>query len=224
VKSHFELSPAEYERKRQGHLHRRRIEIVSRDVDAHARRGDLVLEIGCGPGDVLAAVAATRPDVEFLGVDVDEAMVEHARSAHRAANVAFELVDLSATPLHRHARVAFAIDVLHHVHDLPGLVRAVREVVRPDGTWTVIEPNSRNPYIWLHQERMRRAGLDEHHFRPKAFERELAHSGLRVVSRSTAFVIPGAVRSVPRAVARLEQAVEGVSVLGGSVVYRVGSV
>ena len=88
----------------------------------------------------------------------------------------------------------------------------------------MIEPNSRNPYIWLHQERMRRAGLDEHHFRPDAFERELARSGLRVVSRSTAFVIPGAVRSVPRAVARLELALEAVPVLGGSVVYRVGSV
>ena len=125
----------------------------------------------------------------------------------------------------RHARVAFAIDVLHHVHDLPGLVRAVRDVLRPDGSWTVIEPNSRNPYIWLHQERMRRAGLDEHHFRPDAFERggrALGAQGrlaldrvrdprggsLRPASRSPAWSRPS--RAFPSS--------------GGSVVYRVGSV
>jgi trans-aconitate methyltransferase len=223
VRSHFELSPAEYERRRQGHLHRRRVGIVARDVAARARPRDLVLEIGCGPGDVLATVAASHPDVEFLGVDVDEGMIRHARSVHAASNVTFELADLAVAPLDRRARVVFGIDVLHHVHDLAGLVRAVRELLAPGGGWTVIEPNSRNPYIWLHQERMRRAGLDENHFRPEAFERELARSGLGVVSRSTAFVVPGAVRSVPRVIARVESALERVPVLGGSLVYRITS-
>ena len=50
--SHFELTPAEYEARRQGHLHDRRIALVTRDVATRARTGDLVLELGCGPGDV----------------------------------------------------------------------------------------------------------------------------------------------------------------------------
>ena len=221
MKSHFELSPAEYERERQGHLHRRRVEIVAGDVAAHARPGDLVLDIGCGPGDVLASIADRHPDVEFLGVDVDPRMIEHARSAHGARNVRFELVDVSTTHLGRQARMAFGIDVLHHVHDLGLFARSVGDLLRPDGNWTVIEPNSRNPYVWLHQERMRRAGLDEDHFRPQVFEREVTRAGLRIVSRSTAFLVPGRIDSVPRPVARLERALESVAVLGGSVVYRV---
>ena len=86
--------------------------------------------------------------------------------------------------------------------------------------WTAIEPNSCNPYIWLHQERMRRAGLDEAHFRPEELERAAARHGLRVLERTTAFLVPGFVESVPRPVARVERRLEGVRWLGGSLVYR----
>ena len=219
MKSHFELSPAEYEAGRQGHLQRRRIALVAREV-ALAGAGRAVLEVGCGPGDVLAAVAHTRPDLQFVGIDVDAAMIAHARAAHGAPNVAFECVGLGAESLDVRAGFVFGIDVLHHIHDLDRFVDAVAAVLEPGGTWVVVEPNSRNPYIWLHQERMRRAGLDEDHFRRRPFERAARRAGLRVVDRSTAFAVPGAVQSVPPLVARAERVLERVPGLGGSVVYR----
>jgi trans-aconitate methyltransferase len=220
VRSHFELDPAEYERGRQGHMHRRRTELVATDVAERTRPGDLVVELGCGSGDVLASLAGARPDVRFLGLDVDERMIEYAKSTHASANAAFRLVDIAATPLEGQARVVFGIDVLHHVHALGSFVSAVARALDSGGVWIVIEPNSRNPYIWLHQERMRRAGLDEDHFHRGLFEREATRSGLRIASRSTAFVVPGAIQSVPEAVVRAERFLERVPVLGGSVVYR----
>lgn len=219
MRSHFELSPAEYEARRQGHLQDRRVALVAADVAARVREGDLVVELGCGPGDAVARVARDHPGVEFLGVDVDDAMVEHARAVHASSNLTFRNVDIGRDELGARARVVFGVDVLHHVHDLGSFVDAVRTLLEPDGWWTVIEPNSRNPYIWLHQERMRRAALDEDHFHRAAFEREAVRRGLRVARRTTAFVVPGAFRSVPRPVARLESAVERIPVLGGSVVY-----
>ena len=218
--SHFELSPAAYEARRQGHMQERRIAIVSDDVEARAHAGDVVLELGCGPGDVLAAVAAARPDLRFVGIDVDARMIEHASDRHAAENLEFRLLDLSTEPTELQARVVFAIDVVHHVHALGPFVEAVAAILLPGGGWTVIEPNSRNPYIWLHQERMRRAGLDEAHFRSSALEHEAARHGLRVQTRATAFVVPGFVRSVPRPVAWVERRLERIPVLGGSVVYR----
>jgi len=219
VKSHFELSPAEYERRRQGHLHRRRIELVAREVACLAA-GATVLELGCGSGDVLAAVASARPDVRFLGVDLDPAMIDHATTTHAAPNVTYGRRDLVAEPPAVAAGLVFGIDVLHHVHELDPFVSAVAAVLAPAGIWLAIEPNSRNPYIWLHQERMRRAGLDEDHFRRAAFERAAAAAALEVVGRSAAFVVPGAVQRVPRAVERFERLLERVPALGGSVVYR----
>lgn len=220
-RSHFELSPAEYEARRQGHLQRRRVRLVATEVDARARPGDRVVELGCGPGDVLAALGRGRPELELVGVDVDERMVAYAQHAHGSANVAFRLADVADGPLPGRARVVFGIDVLHHVHALRPFVRSVAEMLEPDGIWLAVEPDSRNPYIWLHQERMRRAGLDEDHFRRAAFEAAVAEAGLRVVARSTAFVVPGAVASVPRFVERLETTLERLPVLAGSVVYRI---
>jgi 2-polyprenyl-3-methyl-5-hydroxy-6-metoxy-1,4-benzoquinol methylase len=220
MRSHFELTPAEYERRRQGHLQRRRAAIVAHDVAQKVQPGDLVLEVGCGPGDVLAAVARAHPEARFLGIDVDAEMIEYAAAAHAATNLWFERIDVGETRLDVRARVVIGIDVIHHVHALGRFVRAIAAVLERDGLWTVIEPNSQNPYIWLHQERMRRAGLDEDHFHRALFEREAARSGLRIAGRSTAFVVPGAVRSVPRLVTRAERLLERVPVLGGSVVYR----
>jgi 2-polyprenyl-3-methyl-5-hydroxy-6-metoxy-1,4-benzoquinol methylase len=220
VRSHFELGPAEYERGRQGHLHRRRAALVARDVAERAKPGDLVVELGCGPGDILATLARDRPDLRFLGLDVDERMIEYAQSTHASDNAAFRLQDVSATPLDEQARVVFGIDILHHVHAIDRFVDGVARLLEQDGIWTVIEPNSRNPYIWLHQERMRRAGLDEDHFHRGPFEREASRSGLRLVGSSTAFVVPGTIQSVPRLVARAERLLERLPVLGGSVVYR----
>ena len=223
MKSHFELSPAEYEARRQGHLQRRRVALVAADVAAHAREGDQVVEVGCGPGDVLAALAAQRPDVGFIGLDVDGAMIAHANDAHAAGNIAFRVVDVAETPIAERARVVFGIDVLHHVHALDRFALSVARILVPGGIWTVVEPNSRNPYIWLHQERMRRAGLDEAHFPRAPFARAVDGAGLQIIESSTAFLVPGSVRSVPRLVERVESMLERVPLLGGSVVYRVST-
>ena len=180
------------------------------DIAAHARAGDLVVEMGCGPGDVVSRVARMYPEVRFLGLDVDAAMVAHARTVHSAPNLTFDQGDITEGRLEVDARMVFGIDVLHHVHDLRRCVEVVAGLLDRDSWWSVIEPDSRNPYIWLHQERMRRAGLDEHHFARRRFEAEVRRSGLRVVRRTTAFVVPGSFGSVPGAVARLERVLERV--------------
>jgi hypothetical protein len=77
-----------------------------------------------------------------------------------------------------------------------------------------------HPYILWSQERMRRAGYDEDHFRPWKVEPLFAESGFDVLDRRYAFLFPGWVEHVPAAVTRLEAPLERFRLFGGSVVYR----
>jgi SAM-dependent methyltransferase len=182
--------------------------------------GATVLEIGCGPGGLLAELAFKRPELEFVGVDSDPRMIDYARSANVRENVRYELADFVGERPAVLADFAYGIDVLHHVHDLPSFLEGVRQALRAGGTWLVIEPNVFHPYIFWSQGRMRRAGLDEDHFRPWVAEPALRAAGFALRDRRYALLFPGFVQSVPKPLARIESVLERLRPIGGSVIYR----
>lgn len=114
----------------------------------------------------------------------------------------------------------FSIDVLHHVHCLDEFFQAVARLLSPEGVWLAIEPNIFHPYIYYSQERMRRAGFDEDHFRPWVAEPLMRHAGFDIDSCTFASVFPGTIRYLPKILRRLERICENHRFLGGSVVYR----
>jgi 2-polyprenyl-3-methyl-5-hydroxy-6-metoxy-1,4-benzoquinol methylase len=219
VSSHFELDPGEYERRREGHMQRRRKEFVEGALRARVIPGGLVVELGCGPGALVASLAEAWPDLRFLGLDIDEAMIEYARRKHAASNLSFETADLESEAPDAEAQVIFSVDLVHHVHELDSFLRNVAGLFAPGGRWVLAEPNVFHPYVFLLQERMRRRGLDEDHFRPWRFQGALQRAGLVVERRRTAFAVPGWVQSVAGPVERVERVVERVPFLGGSIVY-----
>ena len=205
---------------RRGHLARRRVEWLARVIGLHKRDSYSVVEIGSGTGGTLSALAAQFPQGEFVGVDIVPEMVSFADEQYARDNLRFEVRDIIAAPLKDGAfDIAFSIDVLHHVHALPPFCAAMRRCLTPTGIWVAIEPNIVHPYILFHQERMRRAGFDEDHFRPWRVEPVLRDAGFVIHSRRYAFAIPGWVDRVPAPLERLERLCERVPVLGGSVVY-----
>lgn len=217
--NHYTLSAEQYEASREGHLQGRRREMVVTAIDRYLGSGGRVMEIGCGPGGLLASLAADRAGVEFAGIDIEPKMIEHARGRHRLPNLSFEERDLVGRPLEPSFDLVYSVDVLHHVAPLGPFVGAVRQTLVPGGCWLAIEPNVYNPYIWWSQERMRRASLDEDHFRPWVAEPAFAEAGLEVVRRRYGFLVPGSVRRVPEWLTRLERWSENLRFLGGSVVY-----
>jgi ubiquinone/menaquinone biosynthesis C-methylase UbiE len=54
------------------------------DYPDHLRK---VVDIGCGPGDVMLRLAAARPNVRITAIDGSAAMIDLAREAVRAANL-----------------------------------------------------------------------------------------------------------------------------------------
>jgi trans-aconitate methyltransferase len=218
MRSHLVLTPREYEASRAGHFHARRLAFVL-DAAAAVPAGGTAVELGCGPGSVLADVSRARPELHCLGLDVDDDMVAYANEAHGHERLRFAVVRVGADPIPAEADFVFAIDVLHHVDDPMGFLRAVTHALVPGGVVAAIEPNLLHPYVALSQERMRRQGLDEDHFRRGVWEPAFADAGLRVESRSWLHAFPAFVKSVPAPVARLERLVERVPPLAGSVAY-----
>lgn len=106
-------------------------------------RGSRVLEVGCGVGAQTCTLAGRSPGARFTAIDVSEASLRKASARVRAAclrNVELRHADVGALPFAAgsfdHAFVCF---VLEHLEDPVRALRAVRRVLRPGGTITVVE-------------------------------------------------------------------------------------
>jgi SAM-dependent methyltransferase len=221
MKTHFNVSPAEYDSMRGGHQGDRRIGFVAAALAARTAPTRTVVEIGFGTGRFLAELAAHHPETSFYGVEVDERMVAYARAQHRRENLRYVqglLADLPAS-VRGTCDFAYSIDVIHHVHDHARFFAEVRALLAASGSWAVIEPNLFHPYILFSQERMKRAGHDEDHFRPWRIEPLIAAAGLRVARRGYMLLYPAFVKRVAGPFAALERGLERFRLLGGSVTY-----
>ncbi|HET9895600.1 MAG TPA: methyltransferase domain-containing protein [Streptosporangiaceae bacterium] len=108
------------------------------------RAGDVVVDLGCGPGADLAAFAeAAGEGGRVIGVDVDRAAL--AEASNRVASLpqvrvmqgdvhAVGLPDTGADRVHTDR-------VLQHVADPTGVLAEVRRVLRPGGSAVFAEPD-----------------------------------------------------------------------------------
>lgn len=106
-------------------------------------RGSRVLEVGCGVGAQTCTLAARSPGARFTSIDVSTASLRKASARVRAAglrNVELRQADVMALPFEAgsfdHAFVCF---VLEHLTEPARALAALRRVLRPGGTVTVVE-------------------------------------------------------------------------------------
>ncbi|MPZ85670.1 MAG: methyltransferase domain-containing protein [Actinophytocola sp.] len=101
--------------------------------------GSRVLEVGCGVGAQTAHLVASSPGARIVAVDVSADSLAQAR-ARVTAPVAWHRADLFDLPFpdgaFDHLFVCF---VLEHLRDPHAALVALRRVLRPGGTITVVE-------------------------------------------------------------------------------------
>lgn len=118
---HFDALADERERwrSRAAHYHRAIAALCRR----HVAPGTRVLELGCGTGDLLAALA---PDpAGSLGVDLSAGMVARARARH--PELRFESADAEALALPgRTFDAVVASDLVGHLEDIYATLRGLR--------------------------------------------------------------------------------------------------
>jgi SAM-dependent methyltransferase len=123
--------------------------------------GSLVLEAGCGVGAQTVILARHSPDTAFISVDVSPESLAQARRQVRqagATNVLFQNADIFRLPFRAatfdHVFVCF---VLEHLADPAGALRALRRVLKPGGSITVIEGDHGSAYFHPDSRPARRA-------------------------------------------------------------------
>ena len=112
-------------------------------VVAKLERGATVADVGCGHGFSTIFMAKAFPKSTFVGYDFHPASVEQARvhaEQHGAtANTKFEVALASDFPGKDLDLVTF-FDCLHDMGDPVGAARHVRQTLKPDGSWMIVEP------------------------------------------------------------------------------------
>ncbi len=114
-------------------------------VEKKLKAGARVADVGCGHGASTLIMAQAFPASTFTGFDYHEPSIQHAResaaSAGLADRVTFEVAKAKDFPGREYDFVA-VFDCLHDMGDPVGASKHVRETLKPDGTWMIVEPHA----------------------------------------------------------------------------------
>ncbi|WP_329383182.1 methyltransferase domain-containing protein [Streptomyces sp. NBC_01351] len=107
-------------------------------------RGIEVADVGCGAGRALIVLAKAFPRSRFTGFDNFPGQVERARTNAQEAGVAdrvgFEMVD-AAQGLPGRYDLVTTFDVIHDSAEPKRLLTAIRDAVKDDGDYLMLEVN-----------------------------------------------------------------------------------
>jgi 2-polyprenyl-3-methyl-5-hydroxy-6-metoxy-1,4-benzoquinol methylase len=105
-------------------------------------RGAKVADVGCGYGISTQMMAEAFPNSTFIGYDYHEGSIQQARESAAEAgltNVHFELATAKDYPGNDYDLVCF-FDSLHDMGDPEGAAAHVKQSLKSDGTWMMVEP------------------------------------------------------------------------------------
>jgi SAM-dependent methyltransferase len=121
------------------------------------RPGDLALDVGCGTGRALPALAAAvGPAGRVLGFDVTPAMLVAARAAGRNDDAGLILADARRLPLpDAVAGLVFAAGLVQHLPDPAAGLAELARVTRPGGRLVIFHPSGRAALAARHGRTLR---------------------------------------------------------------------
>jgi SAM-dependent methyltransferase len=112
-------------------------------VEAKLRAGAKVADIGCGHGASTIVLAQAYPEATIVGYDYHPESIEAARKRAAEAGVAdrvrFEVAGAADYPGGDYD-LACIFDALHDMGDPVGAAAHIRQTLKPDGTFLLVEP------------------------------------------------------------------------------------
>ena len=112
-------------------------------VESKLKSGARVADVGCGHGASTIIMAQAYPNSRFIGYDYHAPSINYAQAAAVKAGVAdrvsFE-VARAQDFLGKDFDLVAVFDCLHDMGDPVGASKHVRQALKPDGTWMIVEP------------------------------------------------------------------------------------
>ncbi len=136
--------------------------IVAQEIDpAYAKRAAFIfqsveevrpkkiLEVGCGRGFYLQALALYDFPKEIYGVDLNEKYLERAKEVCQDERIVLQQGSIYALP-YKADTFDFVLltEILEHLSDDVSALTEIRRVLKPGGTVVVTVPNMQFPFAW----------------------------------------------------------------------------
>jgi len=143
------------------------------------------LEVGCGNGAVLQAVAKSRNWERLVGTELHPSGLIHARK--RLPSAEFAQMDARDIPAVNAFDLTGAFDVIEHIADDTGVLSQMREATRSGGGIIISVPQ--HPWLW---SRADVAASHERRYRRGELEAKVQCRGFEVIFSSsyTALLLP----------------------------------
>ncbi|HSG35261.1 MAG TPA: methyltransferase domain-containing protein [Sphingomonadaceae bacterium] len=111
-------------------------------VEAKLKSGAKIADIGCGHGSSTVLMAQAYPNSKVVGIDFHAPSIEAARA--KAAEAGVENVEFIVAKAQDYPGDDFdfacIFDALHDMGDPVGAARHIRETLKDDGTFMLVEP------------------------------------------------------------------------------------
>lgn len=139
---------------------------------ASLKRGDQVLDLGCGSG-VVTEFLGDLSGAHFLGLDFAKQAIQRAkqRTQNKAERLNYEVQDLNSLSLqHKTFDCVISIDTLYFVRNLRKTIQEIKEALKPHGQLLIF-------YSFKHKESVLRS---EDAFRQTDLAEVLTELGFRI--------------------------------------------
>lgn len=133
-------------------IHKRLLDSVELPVSA------VVLDLGCGTGRFLDRLATNFPEIQGIGLDLSEVMVQHAQTRNRWGDrLQFQRGEASQLPFSdRTLDAVFSTFSFMHYPEPHRVLREIVRVLQPGGSFYWVDPTSESGPIgwWMRQNQI----------------------------------------------------------------------
>jgi len=162
---------------------------------ARLAEGKRVLDLASGEGygaNILAAAA-----LSVVGLEIDDAAVQHARKKYKRENLEFVMASVTNIPLREEHSFDLAVcfEAIEHVEDREKLVSEAKRMLKPDGLLVVSTPNKD---VYRHESaednpfHVRELEFEEFRSLLRQFFKNIGFLGQRIYANSTVWPIGNA--------------------------------